>query len=137
MEDTLKSPDSVSTDGMGPLTPDLASREEGSDDDIAERAAALLQGMRGADGAEDGDEAERRENVRRSRRRDNADEERKARRRRREKATSVSEPLGEGFTIPDIAETPASDDEKIAPPTTIVSPPTPEGSEKKPIELDD
>jgi cytokinesis protein len=138
MEDALKSPESVSTGG--PLSPDLGSPKEGSDDDVAERAAALLQGMRGADGAGDGDAADRRDSMRRSRRRDNAEEERKARRRRREKATSTSEPLGDGDAIPEenIAETPASDDgEKIPAPQTIISPPSPEGSENKPIELDD
>lgn len=135
IEDTLKSPESASTEG--PFSPDLTSPKEGSEDDVADRAAQLLQGMRGADGAEDGEAAERRESVRRARRRDNAEEERKARRRRREKATSVSEPFGDGDAIPEenIPEIPEG--EKIPHPTTIISPPSPEGSEKKPIELDD
>lgn len=138
IEDALKSPESVSTDG--PLTPDVASPKEGSEDDVAERAAALLQGMRGTDGMEDGEGADRRESMRRARRRDNAEEERKARRRRRERPTSISEPPAEGDTIPEenVADTLASDEgEKMPPPTTIISPPSPEGSEKRPIELDD
>jgi len=142
IEETLLSPESASTEG--PTSPDLASptkdAKDNSEDDIAARAALLLQGMRGADGTEDGEEADRRDSARRARRRDNAEEERKARRRRREKGTSTSEPLGEGEAIPEEvqAETPASDEgEKIPPPQTIVSPPSPEGSEKKPIELDD
>jgi len=122
------------------MSPDMISPKEGSEDDIAERAALLLQGMRGADGTEDGEAADRRDSMRRARRRDNAEEERKARRRRREKATSMSEPLGDGDAIPEeeIAETLASDEgERIPPPKTVVSPPSPEGSESKPIELDD
>lgn len=137
MEDALKSPESVSTDG--PLSPDLTSPiKEGSEDDIAQRAALLLQGMRGADGTEDAEAADRRDSTRRARRRDNAEEERKARRRRREKASSA----GEGDAIPEGAEytadTPLSEEgERLPMPKTVISPPSPEGSEKKPIELDD
>jgi cytokinesis protein len=131
VEESLKSSDSLSEE----LTnPDLVPPKEGSEDDIAERAALLLQGMRDADGAEDPDSTDRRESVRKARRRDGADEERKARRRRREKATSTSEPPNEGeFSIPEED----ADEEKLPTPTTVVSPPSPEGTEKKPIELDD
>ena len=145
VEEGLKSPESISTEGL--LSPDMAP-PQGSEDDIAERAALLLQGMRGSDGTEDA-ESERRDNVRRSRRRENADEERKARRRRREKATSTSEPL-EGDAIPEedgemqtesqtlgVSEADEGEKEKVPTPTTVVSPPSPDGSEKKPIELDD
>ena len=116
VEAVLKSPDSVSTDGL--MSPSIASPN--SEDDITERAALLRQSMRGGDAAEEG------ESARRSRRRDNAEEERKARRRRREKANSVSEPAG--------GEVGAQTGEG---PKTIISPPSPEGSEKKPIALDD
>lgn len=95
MEQTLRSPDSVDTDG-GPMSPDSAVPKEGSDDDIAERAALLLQGMRGADGTNETEDHDRRESVRRSRRRDNAEEERKARRKRREKASSASDTAADG-----------------------------------------
>jgi cytokinesis protein len=60
----------------------------GEEDDVAQRAALLLQGMRsGADGTDDPADAEKRENLRRSRRQ-TADEERRMRRRRRELAQS-------------------------------------------------
>lgn len=141
VEAGLASPVSVSTEGL--ISPDLVPPREGSEDDIAERAALLLQGMRGTDGTEDAESAERRESMRRSRRRDNADEERKARRRRREKATSVSEaadgdPAPDEFPTSQTAEDIGEDEkEKIPTPTTVVSPPSPEGSQRKPIELDD
>jgi cytokinesis protein len=76
-----------SGDGGDVLSPTtdggLASPKEGGggEDDVAERAALLLQGMR--TGEVDGDE-EKRESLRRSRRQ-TADEERKMRRRRRER----------------------------------------------------
>ncbi len=68
------------------LSPDLASpREAGEEDDVAQRAAMLLQGMRG-DGTEEGDE-EKRESLRKARRQ-TAEDERRVRRKRREKAQS-------------------------------------------------
>ncbi|KAF5026627.1 hypothetical protein F66182_1301 [Fusarium sp. NRRL 66182] len=63
----------------------LSSPREGGDD-VADRAAALLQGMRGGDGAEDND-PERRETLRKARRQ-TAEEERRSRRRRRERTTT-------------------------------------------------
>ncbi len=73
----------------------------GGEDDVAQRAALLLQGMR-ADGDDPAD-AEKRENLRRSRRQ-TADEERRMRRRRRELAqSSVSNGDGsvtEGDQVP-------------------------------------
>ncbi|KAH8682965.1 hypothetical protein BGZ60DRAFT_524308 [Tricladium varicosporioides] len=143
VEEGLLSPESNSE---GLMSPDMIPKE-GSEDDVAERAALLLQGMRGADGTEDAAEADRRDSVRRARRRENADEERKARRRRREKASTLSEPGAEGDTTmieedaeerPQTAGAPQDDDkEKIPTPTTLVSPPSPDGSKTKPIELDD
>lgn len=88
------------------LSPDLLSptkEADGSEDDVARRAAALLQGMRG-DGQED--DAEKRESLRKSRRQ-TADEERKTRRRRREMAqstTSVGDAKDED--MPDVPPTP-------------------------------
>ncbi|KAJ0294341.1 hypothetical protein CBS470a_000977 [Colletotrichum nupharicola] len=70
------------------LSPGLSSPREGGEDDVAERAAMLLQGMRGGDGADDAD-PEKRESLRRSRRQ-TAEEERRMRRRRREKASSTN-----------------------------------------------
>lgn len=57
--------------------------EAAGEDDVAERAALLLQGMRTGDA---GDDEEKRESLRRSRRQ-TADEERRMRRRRRERTT--------------------------------------------------
>lgn len=151
VEAGLKSPESVDTE-ESLLSPDGPAPKEAGEDDIAERAAQLLQGMRGTNGTEDAD-SERRDSVRRARRRDNAEEERKARRRRREKASSVSEPQGDSEAIPEeetevppVPEVPAAvaagaendeDKEKVPTPTAVVSPPSPEGSKTKPIELDD
>lgn len=56
----------------------------GEGEDVADRAAALLQGMRGGDGADD-DDPDRRESLRKARRQ-TAEEERRLRRRRRERA---------------------------------------------------
>ncbi|CZT50195.1 probable cytokinesis protein SepA [Rhynchosporium secalis] len=143
IEDALKSPESVSTEGL--MSPEIGGvPKEGSEDDVAERAALLLQGMRGTDGANDVEETERRDSVRRARRRDNAEEERKARRKRREKASSVSE-AAEGDTLPEEEDTPQTVEaieedegkEKVPTPTTVVRPPSPEGSRTKPIELDE
>jgi cytokinesis protein len=61
----------------------LTSPKEAEEDDVAERAALLLQGMRTGDV---GDDAEKRESLRQSRRQ-TADEERRMRRRRRERTT--------------------------------------------------
>jgi len=127
-EEILKSPDSAVTDGL--ISPAILS--PASEDDIGTRAELLLQSMRAGDGVDDG------ENSRRSRRRDNAEEERRARRRRREKANSVSGPAGEAEGDALMTEEQVGEDvEGIAPPTTVISPPSPEGSEKKPISLDD
>jgi cytokinesis protein len=72
----------VDEDG-NPVRADVAARQDG--DDVADRAAALLQGMRGGDGADD--DPEKRASLRKARRQ-TADEERRLRRRRREKATT-------------------------------------------------
>jgi cytokinesis protein len=120
IEDALKSPDSGFSDSlMSPVSPNIP------EDDIAAQAAFILQGIQ----AETVDPAERekRESLRKARRRDNADEERRARRRRREKAAEV-----EGVEGAIGNPTPIAEDT----PTMEVSPPSPEGSEKKPIDVD-
>ena len=141
----LQSLDSAGTEGL--ISPDMV--RDADQDDIAERAALLLAGMReetGGDGADDG-EGERRDSIRRARRRETADDERRARRRRREKATSISDQIGEEEANPEgdsEMQTPVTQQEDgeevredIPMPTTVVSPPSPEGSDKKPTELDD
>ncbi|KAI3316545.1 FH2-domain-containing protein [Xylariaceae sp. AK1471] len=83
------------TDSDGnPLSPGLLSPgtapSEGSEDGVAQRAAMLLQDMRGGDGNDDGD-GEQRESLRRS-----AAEERRARRRRLKGASTASSSTGDG-----------------------------------------
>lgn len=88
---SAKSTESGAADDEGnllsPTKTDLASPKEAEEDDVATRAALLLQGMRSG-GAEVDDE-EKRESLRRSRRQ-TAEEERKLRRRRREKTTATN-----------------------------------------------
>jgi cytokinesis protein len=74
-----------------PLSPGLSSPREGEEDDVAARAALLLQGMRGGDGTDEAD-PEKRESLRKARRQ-TAEDERRLRRRRREKANSA---IGDG-----------------------------------------
>jgi cytokinesis protein len=138
VEQGLRSPESVSTEG-NPLSPAIGGPEsEDTKDDVADRAALLLQGMRGTDGVEDAEGTEKRDSVRRARRRDTADEERKARRRRRERAgASISEALGEDIREENEEQGKDDEERKIPTPTTVISPPSPDGSEKRPIELDD
>jgi cytokinesis protein len=85
-------------DEANPLSPDMLSPRDAEQDDVAARAALLLQGMRSgpAAGTEE-DEAERRRS-----RRQTADDERRTRRRRREKASS-----GDGAAV-EIGDDPAS-----------------------------
>ncbi|PBP23824.1 cytokinesis protein sepA [Diplocarpon rosae] len=146
IEEALKGPESAGSEGL--MSPDSVATKEGSEDDIAERAALLLQGMRGTDGANDTEEAERRDSMRRARRRDNAEEERKARRKRREKASSISESLDVDTSTfvedesgtPQMIEVPipeARDEEKVQTSTTVVSPPSPDDTKLKPVQLDE
>ena len=123
-------------------------------EDVAERAASMLQGLRG-DG--DGDSARPASrdgsgSLRVRRRRESADDERRNRRRRRARESSSTDggepatlsPKPEGETIPEIKEPDDDEDgggdeaggeESI--PKTVVVPPSPEGTEKKPVVLDD
>lgn len=78
-------PESTIDEESKTLSPAEGASREG-DDDVADRAAALLQGMRGGDGADD-DDPEKRESIRKARRQ-TAEEERRLRRRRRDKATT-------------------------------------------------
>ncbi|KAI9898561.1 hypothetical protein N3K66_006921 [Trichothecium roseum] len=76
--------------------------KESGEDDVADRAAALLQGMRGGgDGAEE-DDAERRENMRKARRQTAEDERQRRRRRRTEKSSTTASQIDEGeeHTLP-------------------------------------
>ena len=140
IEAGLKSPESVTSGKDELFSPaEIAAQAKpegvGEADDVAARAALLLQGMRGTDGADD--------TERRARRRDGAAEERAARRKRRDRAaedddikspTRASRPL--------LAEpTEDGDATPTATPTMSVRPPTPdnggEGSKESPIKVDD
>jgi cytokinesis protein len=95
---------------QGPVSPDLSSPREG-EDDVADRAAALLQGMRGGDG----DDSEKRESLRKARRQ-TAEDERRNRRRRRDKVTASTgdeakeEKAGEGDPHEDETSVDAKED---------------------------
>ncbi|UKZ93748.1 uncharacterized protein TrAFT101_008655 [Trichoderma asperellum] len=98
------------------------SRDGHEEDDVADRAAALLQGMRGGDGNDEAD-IERRETMRKARRQ-TAEEERRARRRRRERASSTVDGPKDEASILSIAEevpptpdTPRQEEETIMSPT--------------------
>jgi cytokinesis protein len=104
--------DAVDEEG-NPLSPDARSHD--GEEDVADRAAALLQGMRGGDGADD-DDPDRRESLRKARRQ-TAEEERRLRRRRREKA--ASNPIEEE-TEPGTPGTPA--EEAVLSPTSETPP---------------
>lgn len=126
-------------------------------EDVAERAASMLQGLRGDGDADSARPASRdgSGSLRVRRRRESADTERQNRRRRRARDSSSTagdegdtlSPKLEGETIPEIKEPDdeedggdeaVDDDNKtIPPPKTVVEPPSPEGTEKKPVVLDD
>lgn len=84
------------------LSPTEGTSREG-EDDVADRAAALLQGMRGGGDGADDDDPEKRESLRKARRQ-TAEEERRLRRRRREKTSSQTDDAAEdgpGVSSPD------------------------------------
>lgn len=122
-------------DELKPVMGSLKEKEEEADtDDVAKRAAMLLQGMRGTDGAaEDGEE-------RRARRRDGAAEERQARRRRRERASTAEDG---GEAPPDDDDiTPSrggsmSSSRPLPMPNVEVRPPTPGNDEGEKTETEE
>lgn len=145
----------------GEAIPTIPENEVPETEDVADRAANMLQGLRG-DG--DGDEHNSRDgSLRVRRRRESSNDERKDRRRRRTAASSSSstadhEPRSSssatepGTTIEesagnachsrsesgngiDGAEGDLPDNPST--PTTIVSPPSPYGTETKPFEIPD
>lgn len=105
-----------------PVMGSLKEKEgEPEADDVAKRAALLLQGMRNTDGADDGEE-------RRARRRDVAVEVRQARRRRRERAGAseegVAPPDDDDMMSPSRGESMRSS-RPLPTPNVEVRPPTP------------
>ncbi|KAI9711916.1 MAG: hypothetical protein M1812_007070 [Candelaria pacifica] len=103
-------------------------------EDVADRAANMLQGLRG-DGEDEGDDTRRNSSLRVRRRRESADDERRARRRRRGAAGSGS---GEKDTTPTptvlVTEGNTIVEEQgmeggVNTPTMVISPPSPDGAE--------
>ncbi|KAL6902546.1 hypothetical protein GGI43DRAFT_343190 [Trichoderma evansii] len=113
----------ITEEGDAQASPSLPppSRDGHEEDDVADRAAALLQGMREGDGNDEAD-IERRETLRKARRQ-TAEEERRARRRRRERASSTVEPKDEASILsiaeeaPPTPSTPGQEEETIMSPT--------------------
>lgn len=150
-EKTLLSP-SAATNGEAPGDK-MEPISEG--EDVAERAASMLQGLRG-DGDPDnhgvGRPGSQDGSLRVRRRRESADDERRNRRRRRARESGsttgdeseILSPKGEADPLPEIKE---PDDEDVSmevverqatpPPKTVVVPPSPEGTLKRPVVLDD
>ena len=148
-EKDVLSPGSVASgDSQGERKAELAAISEG--EDVAERAASMLQGLRGDGDGLDGRPSSRDGSLRVRRRRESANDERRTRRRRtgassggggsedRDNAMSPTEPDPIPEEPPD-----HSTQRNILPgpeettPTTVVSPPSPEGTEKKPVEISD
>ena len=145
----LMSPDSVLSDIQEKDS--TAAKSEG--EDVADRAASLLQGLRG-DGDGDGDGVGRDGSLRVRRRRENADDERRNRRRRRAANGVTNErdgalsptkegpsPIQEEFIPQENREQSGTnennEDGRHLTPTTVVSPPSPEGTARKPVEIPD
>ncbi len=144
----LLSPGSVASgDSQGDQRPELAAISEG--EDVAERAASLLQGLRGDGDAADGRPGSRDGSLRVRRRRESANDERRNRRRRtgasassggsedRDNAMSPTEPDPIPEEPPDRMTEPTTQDPEAPTPTTVVGPPSPEGTEKKQVEISD
>lgn len=119
-------------------------------EDIADRAASMLQGLRGDGDGESSRPLSKDGSLRSRRRRESADDERRVRRnRRRTAASNTSEdrettmspaPEMENTTIPEEEAVESSEgkaDHLAAPPQTIVSPPSPEGTASRPVQIDD
>ncbi|KAI9837367.1 MAG: hypothetical protein M1837_003004 [Sclerophora amabilis] len=147
----LLTPESTSGD---PATEAGADEPKSEGEDVAERAANMLQGLRGADDGGGDASLGSSGSLRIRRRRESADDERRTRRRRR--AATNSTGAGDGDSevkgrIEDliIEEGPESqlggeednesvgskgaerDDGDLPTPTTVVSPPSPEGGERR------
>jgi len=148
----------------GLLSPTAATNGEASSDkmepisegeDVAERAASMLQGLRG-DGTRESTRPESRDgSLRVRRRRESADDERKNRRRRRARESSSTSgdeggllsPRQEADPMPEIREPDEEgggdeaehegEKDGTPPPKTVVVPPSPEGTLKRPVAIDD
>lgn len=137
-EKSVLSPERVmSGDLAADRTGEMAAISEG--EDVAERAASLLQGLRGDADAE-ARPGSRDGSLRVRRRRESADDEKRTRRRRRGGAGSSSTADSEDRNSPvptTVHQDPASIPEEAASvttPSTLVSPPSPQSTQKKVVE---
>ena len=127
-----------SSEGAADRSAEMATISEG--EDIADRAASMLQGLRG-DGEGEPTPASS-GSLRVRRRRESADDERRQRRRRRGAGSSSNaangelSPTGDGGQDPIPEEPPDGVVSKPGTPTTVVSPPSPEGTRSRPLVVD-
>ena len=126
--------DSGTGDVLGEEKHGMAAISEG--EDIADRAAMMLQGLRGDDDT-DGQLGSQNGSLRIRRRRESADDERRNRRRKRATASLSAQSSAEDpnpSTIPAInhdVDSIPEESSSVLTPTTLVSPPTPESSQDK------
>jgi len=140
LDRTIVSP-ATSGEGTEAKTSDMATISEG--EDIADRAASLLQGLRG-DGDGESVAGSQSGSIRVRRRRESADDERRSRRRRRGAATSSTDER-DGTFSPSLEQSQEAISEEppdrnhASTPTAVVSPPSPgpDGSRLQPVELSD
>ena len=156
IEASLLSPTSeVSSDAISDVADGDVAPENLKDEDVADRAASMLEGLKGEVGTEEDEDEEkislpREDSIRMRRRRESAQDERAARRRRRQQALSATESTLGQHPIAEEAENEnngeqrdgfekrqsTSDDEegnwgmKPTAPVTIVHPPSPESGSK-------
>ena len=142
VEKSVLSPGSTKdSEGAVDRSAEMATISEG--EDIADRAASMLQGLRG-DGEGEPTPVRGDGSLRVRRRRESADDERRQRRRRRgagsssaagDDRDSMLSPPGERSQEP-IPEEPPDGESKPGTPTTVLSPPSPEGTRSRPVVVD-
>ena len=137
-EHVLSPGSTKSSESAADRSAEMATISEG--EDIADRAASMLQGLRG-DGEGEPLPASRdgSGSLRVRRRRESADDERRQRRRRRGAGSSVADEelsLSGDRNQGAIPEEPPDGEAKPGTPTTVISPPSPEGTRRKPVVVD-
>lgn len=136
LDRAILSPESTTSDGTEARSNEMATISEG--EDIADRAASMLQGLRG-DGDGESVTGSQSGSIRVRRRRESADDERRARRRRRGNNTSTT--TGEerdGAMSPGADQNPDAIPEEEPPDASVVVPsPNPTGTQRQPVELSD
>ena len=140
MDKQVLSPGSTkSSEGAADRSAEMATISEG--EDIADRAASMLQGLRGDGEGEPTPSSSGSLRVRR--RRESADDERRQRRRRRGAGSSSNaanggelSPTNDASQVSIPEEPPDRVFNKPGTPTTVVSPPSPEGTRSRPLVVD-